>query len=188
MDNEQRDQQAYDLKQQRKYGAARAIYEQLADAGDDDALWHLADFYERGLGVDKDLQMARSLLLDAARGQDPRIRFYLARFEERYGRPEDAFTIMHALHAEGFLPATFFLGTYYEAGLGVEKQVDRGRDLIRQAARAGHIFAARDLAGRLLKFDEGVVGFFKGIWQLQSIMRRMVTIASQDMWDERLLT
>lgn len=53
------------------YEDARKIWKPLAEAGDAKAAWRLSDLYERGLGGDRDPEMAAKLLKQAADAGHP---------------------------------------------------------------------------------------------------------------------
>ena len=126
----------------------------------------MAEAYETGDGVARDLEKASIWRLLAAKAGDPDSLFRVGEIFERgegldvdpaeaakhyslaaaAGRA-DAVERLEAMRAAGEPEATFFLAAMYEFGEGVEIDEGRAEGLYREAADAGLAKAANDLGG-----------------------------------------
>lgn len=114
-------------------------YLRLAELGDTDAKCDLGTCYERGKGVERDIERAISLYRSAAHDGHMRAQFHLARCHANgLGTlPVDwarAVTLYKRAARQGHVPSICNLGVCYHNGRGVERDTTRAVTLYRDAA------------------------------------------------------
>jgi len=147
----------------------RAIegHRSLAEKGSSQAMLRLAWAYQKGIGVPADWDQAEywyRRAFDAGPDRDKRLvtyyfgSFYLARKD--FPKANEWFSVGAAM---AFGPSINCLGRMYRDGLGVERRVDRARELFEQAAALGNLIARRNLVRLFMSGRLGLPGIFHGI-------------------------
>jgi TPR repeat protein len=78
------------------------------------------------------------------------------------------------------------LALMYLRGNGVEKDIDRGHDLLERAAASGHIFSKRNLASLLIRGDYGISKVPRGLLLFMSALKDALTVVPTDPHSDRL--
>lgn len=112
-------------------------FKKAADQGLGIAQANLGSLYVMGLGVSKDIEKGKSLLLKAA-SQNVEVAFtILASLEGKVVSPEDAFKMFYDLALEGTAYAQYEIGKRFFTGNGVTKNADLSAKWIESAANLG---------------------------------------------------
>jgi TPR repeat protein len=147
----------------RDFARAVSIYESLAASGQSYALVLLAGMYAQGTELPLDLDKAERLLDRAAKmGETEALiqksRIWLARKDmNRYFQ-----SVRHAANS-GLLPSKFQLAVCYLHGAGVERDLAKAMEIMREAANEGHLRAQICVAKRLIGRAVDPVGQAKGV-------------------------
>ena len=105
--------------------------------------------------IDTERAIAACEAAVAAFPNEPRYRFQLGRALHSAGRPEAALPHYRVAAEAGYAPAQSNLGTMYEYGEGIEKDLERAVGWHRRAAEQGYAPAQYDL-GAIYFFGQGV--------------------------------
>jgi len=134
----------FDKRIPQDYQQAKYYYEKAMDENNAGAMNNLGEMYRYGNGVKKDLNQARALYLKAVSLNSKHAMFNLGEiyrdgdFEGVDIDLKKSFSWFKQASDEGFLDAQFELGKILIDGIGVNKNVDEGIDLIRLSAEAGY--------------------------------------------------
>jgi len=119
----------------------------LADAGDADAQYRIAQLYQHGCGLDKNSAEHRRWLRQAAwrghvQAQSSLGTFYFTA-PKPYKNPRAALKWTHKAAEKGYAAAQFNLGWMYEIGRGLSHSQAKAETWYRRAADQGHELAQR---------------------------------------------
>ena len=144
------------------FDRARFWFETSASRGVPNALTRLGIMYEEGQGTDKDVETAARLYTRAANSGDMEAYYRLGKLyaskNPLFDDPARAFGLLLKASVAKVYGADRELGKLYEQGRGVDKNMDKARELY-AAAADNNPFAARD-AGRAFASDDGVAPDF----------------------------
>lgn len=171
-----------------KYQEALGQYRTLADRGSATAQLHLGWMYQEGLGVQRNTDEACQWYKKAAESGSPLGQFYLGTFYAREKNYQQAVVTLSKAAAQNYMPAIYRLGQMYDVGEGVAPDRKKALEYIEQAAKMGHLFAQRDIAGRMIKGDYGIIKIPQGLYRFVKILWAGVRIAHHDEHDERIHT
>lgn len=122
------------------------IYRLCIDAGYTDGYGLLADFYEKGLEVEKDYRLSLMTLLEGAKKGSPYCMVKLANRNQRHricfdGKSiideEEEFQWLYRAAELGYAPSYIPLGLRYQCGCGTEKSYDKAVLWYNKAKEAG---------------------------------------------------
>lgn len=122
------------------------IYRLCIDAGYTDGYGLLADFYEKGLEVEKDYRLSLMTLLEGAKKDSPYCMVKLANRNQRHricfdGKSiideEEEFQWSYRAAELGYAPSYIPLGLGYQCGCGTEKSYDKAVLWYNKAKEAG---------------------------------------------------
>jgi len=165
---------------------ARTLYEDLARSGHANALVFLARMYIDSEGGAVDLDRAEALLNQAiALGVQEGVLQKASLLHARGDAPGYFRSLRDASNL-GILPAQYRLALCYETGEGVARDSDRGLEIMRAAAKRGHLGAQIFLARRLLRNPLRVVDFLTGLYVLISATLKSLYQIFRDPYSDRL--
>jgi len=105
--------------------------------------------YMLGVGATKNFAAAEIWFRRVAVTPSIRGHYFLGRLLTQLGRFEEGREALKFAAARGFAPALHELGKIYFLGRGVEKDLDKSVQYLRQSSERGNLFAKR-LLGRIL--------------------------------------
>lgn len=143
--NEQMHQSAHRALSAGKYDVALREYQLLAERGSSNAWISLGWMHQHAAGTPKDLAMAEDCFRKAASLGDVTGVFHLARLFKEGGKHEAAFANFLSAAVREHLPSTYWTGSCYLLGEGVQRDYMKAELYLKRAADQGHIFARRDL-------------------------------------------
>ena len=151
-----------------RYQKAFLLLEPLAKEGHARAQFKLGVLYDRGWGVNRDLDEAAKWYRAAAESGIPKAQYnlahlYLDRIFAGSKDPKDgreAFTWFQAAAKSGMKEAEAAIGTMYWGGYGVDKDLNAARWWMERAAEKGSDIALRAL-GLMYRLGEGVSSDFE---------------------------
>ena len=108
-----------------------------AEGGDHRAMAAIAACYERGIGVKKSVDSARSWYIKAAEEGNPHAVLALIRMESSLGSPEATLRWLSVLAETDSVGAQLLCGKLYLAGYGGEKSAEQAVRYLRFAAMQG---------------------------------------------------
>jgi len=164
-----------------RYDEAYARYGILAEQGDTEAQLILGRMLAEGLGAERDSVASENWYRCAARKGLPEAQHrlgYLAYQRHDYSYREAA--------SQGYLPALWRLAWLYRQGKGVPLDINKAYALFDQAAKAGHVFAQRDLALLLLRGKRGFLEVFRGLMLLARCILDGIKVAWKADPDEKM--
>lgn len=112
-------------------------YEKAASLGNGDAMAELSFFYQKGIGVPKDMKRAEILLKDAISNGCEDGFFSLGLLYLSEEKPAEALAYIEAAGAKGNARALYMAGMMYLYGKGTEPDREKGIDHLKAAADAG---------------------------------------------------
>lgn len=174
------------LFEQGKFQEAFHKYRALAESGSVTAQIFIGWMYEVGRGVIRDLDEAGRWYRRAAEAGSPLARFHLALLcigQEQYAA---ALEWLNMAADQNYAPALFRLAHMYRVGLGVHQNRHKAYEYYGEAARLGHLFAQRAIAGRMIRGELGFTRIPKGLFFLIRILWSAWRLASRDPDDDRL--
>ena len=130
-------------------------YRKAAEQGHRDAQFQLSCMYEAGKGVEQDDEPAICWLIKAANQGHASAQFYFGSKQEDYHNLKQALVSYRKAAEQGLAIAQYKLGTMYEHGLGIEKDLEQAVFWYRQAADREDADAQHNLAW-LYEFGLGV--------------------------------
>lgn len=141
------------------YAEALPVFQELADAGDDDAMWYLAKLYDHGWGVDQSDALALKWFTKSADLGDPDSMWEVGIFYETGQGIEvnqkTAFKWYLQSAEGGLAKAMTEVGMRYENGNGVRASEKKAFKWYLRGAEAGHA-AGQAYAGFAYEFGQGV--------------------------------
>lgn len=147
--------QAKNLYQQGNFAGAFEIWQKEAQKGDPVAQFNLATLYESGRGVDRDPDLARSLLMKSANSNYAPALHNLALLQIEENKPQQALEHLQKAADQNFTASLYTLGKFYQLGISGEAEPKLAFQYIDQAAEAGHIQAQYNL-GKMYRDGFGV--------------------------------
>lgn len=163
-----------------RYQEAFSKYKNLAERGSVESQVFVGWMYQQGLGVPQDYAKASEWYEKAAKLGSADAQFYLAKL---YARKKDYAQAIHwyeAAAAKEYPPALYRLGWVYEVGRGVEPDREKAYAYYERAAKAGHLFAQKELALLLVQGQRGWLARLKGLYALLKTLTIGVWKASKE--------
>ncbi len=168
------------------FATARKLYEVLAKEGHAYTLVPLARMYIDGEGGPVDLERAEVLLEQAiALGVQEGV-LQKASLHRARGDAAGYFHSIREASRLGILPADYQLGLCYEYGNGVSRDRERALEIMRTAAKRGHLGAKIFLARRQLRNPLKPAEFVGGVFLLISASIKSMYLAFHDPHSELL--
>lgn len=146
---------AQELYQQGNFSEAYRIWSIQADNGNAAALFNLSTLFETGRGVDRDLEKAKLLLIEAAqKNYAPALHnLALVQFEEN--NLDLALQNLENAADQQFAASLYTLGKFHQFGISNGVRPDLAFQYIDLAAKAGHVKAQYNL-GKMYRDGFGV--------------------------------
>lgn len=123
------------------YTEAARLYAMAADKGDDDGMWRLALCYQKGKGVEKNLEKSFELFKKSAEKDNPEACYGLGQcYYLGYGVEKDyneAFVLFQKAAGKGQRGSLWQLGRCYEYGHGVNQNLVKAYEWYKKSAEAG---------------------------------------------------
>jgi TPR repeat protein len=165
---------------------ALAELQALASLGSVLSMVYLGHSFRNGRGTAVDLQKSEEWYLRASAGGSALAAGILGAYyfdAKRYSLAEEYFQISAQ---RNYLPAIFRLGTMYLDEVGIDRQPQKARQYLEQAAALGHIVAKRRLGGLLVREGQNISERMRG-WKLMlSSFKEMVVVGAKDPESDRL--
>ena len=170
-----------------KYADALKVFEDLASDGFVGSYYYVGSLYESGNGlVSPDMERARYWYMRAIDAIDDEAYIGMARLAlngyKDAGSCSDAVDYLWKACNKDNPRAMTLLGTLYQYGKGVDRDLSQAAKLYEGAMAYGYILPMRYLS--TLKFDEGA--YVSGIWLRLKMILRSCFIVIKDAKDERL--
>jgi len=165
---------------------ARMLYEKLAKDGHASALVFLARMYIDGAGGAVDLERAENLLNQAISLGIQEGVFQKASLFQARGDATGYFRSIRDASALGILPAQYRLALCYETGKGVAQDTGRSLEIMRVAAKRGHLGAQIFLGRRLLSNPLRLADFLSGLYLLVHATIKSVYQIFRDPYSDQL--
>jgi len=181
-------EQAHSLYCERRYTDAFNKYRDLAERGYSNCQMFVGWMYLSGKGVEKDLEQSEFWLSKAAERDDVEAQFYLGKLSATKGDYASAIKWYEKSASHGYAPSIYKLGVMCDQGKGVSSDEERAIDLYEKAASAGHIYAKKAYAVKLLRGKRGFFWIIKGLFLYITVGFVAARVAAKDMDDERLRT
>ena len=177
---------ASDLFEQGKYEEAFAKYRALAEAGSITAQVFVGWMYHEGRGIKKDLDQAHQWYDKAADAGSPIGQFYLGMLywiEKKY---QKALEWLEKSASQGYSPAIYRLGTFYDLGEGGNLNKDKAYRCFERAARMGHLGAKKEIAVSMMKGHRGLLRIPQGVFVFARSLCKAITLAGSDPHSDRI--
>lgn len=121
-------------------------YSAAAQQGDPEAQRSLGIIYQHGTaGIQINMPQAEQLLLQAAEQGDVQAQFYVAEILRTHKQDRAARSWMTMASGQGYAPAQFQLGQFWESGIGGDTQAEQAVRWYQTAADQGHAASAQAL-------------------------------------------
>ena len=136
--------------------------EALANEGSLMSMVYIADAYQKGKGVTKDLSEYESWLEKAMKAGSSYAGYMLGRLHLRnrnYIRAKEVITVSASMN---FLPSIVLLGQMYQKGNGVAVDYQKARQLFEESYTQGHLYSTKFLAKILLSGKFGLIQWLRG--------------------------
>ena len=178
--------EAQDLLLASNLPAAIQTYRYIASAGSPKAMMALGNFYRKGEGVQRDLKQAEQWFLRAIALDFVPAVYCLGLTYLKLGYYRKATIQFNTAAHRGFLPAVYMLGEMYYRGQGIERNLDKAKELWELANKKQFVPAKIALAKLLMSGSYGVLVGFRGVWlHLEAVIMRR-HLQKKNRWDERL--
>ena len=177
---------ASNLFEQGKYEEALTRYLVLAEAGSTTAQVFVGWMYHEGRGIRKDLDEAQRWYSKAADAGSPVGQFYLGMLywiEKKYRK---AFEWLEKSASQGYSPAIYRLGTFYDLGEGGNLDKDNAYRCYEQAAEMGHLAAQKEMAVSMIKGYRGLLRIPQGVFMFARSLCKALTLAGSDPDSDRI--
>lgn len=181
-------QSALDLFETESYEAAYLQFKCLSEAGVSAADFYVGWMLKEGKGTVRDLGMAKIAFGRAAERGNLESLYYLGTIAEIEGRQPDAVKFYNKAIDSDYLPALYSLGRLYIDGVGSPPDLEKGRYYLDLAAKQGHVFAMRKLAGLMLRGRFGFLLIGKGVGLFILSIVRALRLLFTSPRDDRLRT
>jgi len=152
----------------------------LAEAGLTCAQLRLGWMYHSATGTPEDWLEAESWYRRAIAAGSPESEFYLAALCSAKGEPANALEWFEKSARHGYAPAIYHLGRMYLHGAGVALDEEKAYRYFEEAARAGHLFARRNIARRMAYGRCGIGQIPRGILSLIGVYCSAIKVGSQN--------
>ncbi|WP_167772993.1 SEL1-like repeat protein [Ramlibacter humi] len=146
---------AVQAEQANNMAEALRWYQAAADQGQTMAKMVLAELYETGRGVPRDLERAIQIYQPLADGGSTEARYRLAQIHLAKGQNDEAVRLLTRIVDQGDTRAPLDLAEMYEGGRGVQRNLPRAIELYKSAADQGSSWAQARL-GTLFLRGEGM--------------------------------
>lgn len=140
------------------YKEAKAFLEIASTRNDLTAMNALGEIYRLGFGVDVNYQRAKDYYFEAAKGNETNalINMGLLNYRNQIhgANPKLAFQYMSNAANKGNELAYYWLGIFYDKGVGVEKDFKKAEAAFKKAIEANHYGAKYKYAQLLIEYTE----------------------------------
>lgn len=165
-------------------GRAIGELESLAENGSVLSMIYLGWVYQTGKNMD--LKKAESWLRRACDKGAKLAIYYLGHFYLKQREYEKAREIFMYGDSSDYTPATYCLAEMYVDGSGVNKQIEKARELLEKATALGHVFAKRSLAKLLMSGQFGFFNVFRGFFLLLGALKDGLVVGIKEPSSDRL--
>jgi TPR repeat protein len=180
-----REQRAYEMFKEKRYGEALPILSEAARAGSAWAHEMLGIMCWNACGVSEDREQSLRHYQSAYDGGRTSLAPSIVAMHLKLGHPEAALEWA----SKGAVPPISSLYWQYRVlreHPHLQRHARESVEFLRKAADAGHMFAKRDIAVGMIKGSEGLGGRFLGALAWAGFFPNVVRIAAKDLEDERL--
>jgi TPR repeat protein len=183
--NSLREQTTQRMLKKEHFHQALPLLKYAANAGSAWAHEWLGYMHARGKGVRKDREQAILHYEGAHEGGRRSAAFNAGRGHFSLGRPEAA---IDWLRKDSYYPISSLYWRYrvLKEHPRLEQYPGEGLELLRKAADAGHVFAKRDIAGRMIKGQKEFGTRLQGLRLWLHTIRHGYRVIMDDVDDERL--
>jgi TPR repeat protein len=180
-----RERRANAMFNEKRYGEVLPILREAASEGSAWSREMLGYLYWQGYGVQVDHDQSVQHYEAAYAGGRSSVSNAIGRLHLKLGRPEMA---LEWFRKDSHKPISSLYWQYrvLKEHPHLERHPGETAEFLRKAADAGHIFAKRDLAFRMLSGREGLRMCFRGGREWVGLLPRIVRMAVKDVYDERL--
>ena len=168
------------------YVAALARYRMLAERGSATAQVFLGWMHQLGRGVERDLEEAARWYKKAADAGSAEGQFYLGTLLCNQEEYQQAIAWLERAASQDYMPAIFRLGKMYDIGSGVTRDPEKAYRYLVRAARMGHLFAQRHIAGKMIRGRFGAKRIPEGLYNLGRVLWSAWRLASRDRNSDRI--
>jgi TPR repeat protein len=176
------EQTAYQFLQEKRYAEAALLLKESGSAWAHEWLGYL---YGRGHGVSKDLDMAIAYYEMAYSGGNQAAAIRLGHTNFKQGRPNEAIDWLRKATSKP-ISSAYWQYRILKNNPHLQRHPGEADELLKQAADAGHVFARRALAMRMIKGDKVLGSRSKGVRAYLAIFLHAIRIVAHDEYDERL--
>jgi Sel1 repeat len=169
-----------------KYEGVLGVLTKLANRGSETAMLNLGWLYKNGLGVKLDSEHAGEWFKKAAERESSDAQYYFGRHLVSLGDQSGGLVHLNNSVSKGYLPAIYEVGIMLIDLPDNGGNRDRGWNLLRDAARQGHVFAKRKLASAMMRGEFGLVEVPKGVWLFVSGLASTIRTGLSDPLSDKL--
>jgi TPR repeat protein len=148
----------------------------LAEKGSLLSMLELGRAYALGIGTSADPVEAERWFRQVTKIGSARAHHRLGRLYLRLKRYDDAKRAFDFAAARNYTPSVHDLGKMYFLGLGVEKNLDKARRYLEQAATGGSVFGKRLLARLLMEDASSFQTRVRGFWLFCGALLDLVVV------------
>ena len=167
-----------------EYDKAFTIYLDLANHGSTSSQRFIGWMYLSGEGVEKDIKQAEFWFKKSSDGGDLEAQFGMGKVYLLKNDIEKAKYWFKESVENKFIPSYFRLAKIY---LNENSNFDKGFDLLRTAAKSGHIASGKNYALLLIKGKKGLFNRVIGIFLFVKVVIMILILAAREPDSERLL-
>ncbi len=161
--------------------------EALAERGSMQSMVYIGIAYRDGHGVIKNENLAESYFVRAFEAENDIGGYYLGKHYMSQGRYHEAFKVLNKSAIYKYAPTLCCLGYLYLNGFGVDKDLQKSKEILEEASNLDNIWAKRHLAN---VYKSGEFGIYKIIYgyclMWASILKGALIYGKNDL-DERML-
>jgi len=168
-----------------EYDKAFEIYIELANHGSTSSQRFIGWMYLSGEGVEKNIEQAEFWFKKSADGDDVEAQFGLGKIYLLKNDIEQAKYWFEKSVENKFMPSYFRLAKIYLSES--ENNFNKGFDLLKVAAKSGHIASGKNYALLLIKGKKGLFNRVIGMFLFIKIVIMIFILATREPDSERLL-
>lgn len=169
-----------------RYSEALPLYEELARRGQIDCQRYVGWSYISGSYMDKNPEKAEFWLRSAAEDEDGESQYLLSLALELQNKQDEAIYWLEKSVLNNFAPALVRLGTHYESGIKLKKDMTNAKNLYHNAHQLGNLFGSRFYGRMLMKGSDGFIKRFIGMYLYYLSFPKGVVISILDTGDKKL--
>lgn len=178
--------QAEELFDAERYSEALTHYRKLAEAGHRRAQLMTGWIYHHGLGLQENIEEARTWYSRAASQGSMEAQFNLGVLCMKQGDFASGRDWYQKAAAQGYLPARYRLAWSYESGSGTAVDKEKAFNLFEEASQKGHLLSQMMIAKRLLAGYRGPFQRFVGLVMMLKTYVLTLWIAARDPQSDRI--